>query len=131
MANNVQPIIDHWYQHLDKGQAFQVVDVDDHARLIEIQHFDGDLEEISLEDWYQMEIDAAEDPENWSGIFDVSELDDLGTDITDTATEDWTAPLNEIHSVLAAADGNEAGEDDTDDDWGEGYPIEEPWDGDN
>ena len=96
MPTEFDPIINSWYYHQDKGQKFYVVDVDDDAGLVEIQHFDGDLEEISLKDWYDMEIAIGEAPENWSGAMDIGEQDDLGTEVTDTNSEDWSDPLQEI-----------------------------------
>lgn len=97
MNSEADPIVGNWYRHLDKGQPFVVVAVDDEAGLVEIQHFDGDLEEIELEAWYRLPIEPIEEPENWSGPLDVAELDDLGgTEVTDTRPEDWSEPLEEV-----------------------------------
>ncbi len=90
------PNIGLWYQHLDKGQRFQVVAVDEADGTIEIQHFDGDIEELYLDDWPTMEITPCEAPENWSGAVDIGELDDYGTEITDTSAEEWEAPLEDL-----------------------------------
>ena len=96
MPTEIDPIIGNWYQHLDKGQPFQVVALDEENGLVEIQHFDGDIEELPLDIWYGSELDIAEEPENWSGALDIGEKDDLGTEITDTDDKDWTEPLQEI-----------------------------------
>jgi hypothetical protein len=97
MNSEADPIVGNWYRHLDKGQPFVVVAVDEEAGLVEIQHFDGDLEEIELEAWYRLPIEPIEEPENWSGPLDVAELDDLGgTEVTDTRPEDWSEPLEEV-----------------------------------
>lgn len=96
MTIDLDPVVDNWYFHLDKGQKFKVVSVDEEAHLIELQHFDGDIEEVSLDDWRDMEIELCEEPQNWSGPLDVSEQDDFGTEITDTSKEDWTEPLEEV-----------------------------------
>jgi len=45
----IDPVVGNWYH--SHGQQFEVVAVDDAERLIEIQHADGDLEEIELDDW--------------------------------------------------------------------------------
>ncbi|MDT8385406.1 MAG: DUF6763 family protein [Gammaproteobacteria bacterium] len=97
MPTELDPIEGNWYQHLDKGQRFLVVAVDDEEGLIETQHFDGDIEEIPLNAWYQQELDIAEAPENWGGAFDIGTKDDYGTGITDTDISDWSEPLEEIH----------------------------------
>jgi hypothetical protein len=96
MPTEIDPIIGSWYQHLDKGQLFQVVALDEDNGVIEIQHFDGDIEEITLDEWRESELDMAEEPEDWSGAVDISEKDDFGTEITDTEDNAWSEPLREI-----------------------------------
>jgi len=95
MAADIDPVLESWYRHLDKGQEFCVVAVDDDG-FVEIQYFDGSLEAIDLEAWYELDIETADEPENWSGALDVSETDDLGTEITDTTEADWRAPAEEV-----------------------------------
>jgi hypothetical protein len=96
MATELDPIVDNWYFHRDKGQRFYVVAVDEENGVVEIQHFDSDVEEIDLKDWYKMEIELSEEPENWSGALDIGERDDYGTEITDTKGADWKEPLKEL-----------------------------------
>jgi hypothetical protein len=95
MPNDLDPVIDQWYAHLDKGQRFYVVAVNDDENTVDIQHFDGDLEELSLEEWHDLDIELSEEPENWTGALDIAEKDDLGTEITDTNEEDWSEPGEE------------------------------------
>ena len=113
MPNELDPVVDQWYAHRDKGQRFydldqhverhlqaerilssRVVDeiLDDDERTVEIQHFDGDIEELSREEWRSLRIELSEEPENWSGALDIAEQDDLGTGVTDTNADDWTEP---------------------------------------
>ncbi len=125
MQSKRNPIVGNWYQRLDKGQEFTVVAFDEDARLVEMQHFDGDLEEMDLDTWYQLEILPIEEPENWSGPFDVGEIDDLtGTEVTDTPPEDWNEPLDEIakHRDLPP---EEYSEQEAKNEWGEGRIREE------
>ena len=96
MTTEFDPIIGNWYDHLDKGQRFQVVAMDEKSQTVEIQYFDGNLDECELESWYQLDIEPCEAPENWSGPLDIGNLDDLGTEITDTSRSDWDEPLNEF-----------------------------------
>ncbi len=121
MTTEADPVVENWYQHLDKGQKFRVVALSEDDRSVEIQYFDGDVEEIALDDWYELEIEPVEAPENWTGPIDVGEVDDLVTQITDTTAEDWAAPQREIQPEQPAA-----GRDELVDDWGEGRPDEEP-----
>lgn len=96
MSTEVDPIVENWYQHLDKGQRFQVVAYNEDEDLIEIQHFDGDIEELTLDEWRELNIDSAEAPENWSGPMDIGTKDDFGTEVTDTDIREWSEPLQEV-----------------------------------
>ena len=64
MPTEADPILGNWYQHLDKGQKFCVVALNVDEGLIEMQHFDGDLEEIDRDTWYQLDLQLIEEPEN-------------------------------------------------------------------
>ena len=96
MTIESDPIIGNWYYHLGKGQRFRVVAMDEESQTVEVQYFDGTLDEHELEIWYQLDIEPCEAPENWSGPQDIDNLDDLGTEITDTSRSDWDEPLNEF-----------------------------------
>jgi hypothetical protein len=89
MKNELDPRIDQWYAHIDKGQIFYVTAIDDEQEAVEIQHFDGDIEELDMDEWRELSIVLSEQPENWAGALDIAEQDDLGTGVTDTDPEDW------------------------------------------
>lgn len=61
------------------GELFEVVAFDSDDGTIEIQYFDGTIEEMDLEDWVthceDNELEAAEAPEDWSGSVDVEPED--------------------------------------------------------
>jgi hypothetical protein len=97
MDRELDPIIGNWYRHLDKGQMFQVIAFDDGDATVELQHFDGDIEEVSLRAWRAMDLEVAEAPEDWTGPMDDIEQDDLGySSETVMSNEDWSAPLQEV-----------------------------------
>lgn len=89
------PVATQWYQHRDKGYRFQVVSIDDREGTVEMQHFDGDLEEVDLEDWYGLAIEPIEPPEDFTGPLDDIERDDIGYTETNMSAEDWVEPLEE------------------------------------
>ena len=76
---SAKPEIGAWYS-LRGGESFEVVAVDDDDGTIELQSFDGTVEEMDIEDWESQrasgEIQNAEAPEDWSGSVDVDEEDD-------------------------------------------------------
>ena len=98
MPNELDPRVDQWYAHYDKGQRFYVIAIDDDHNTVEIQHFDGDLEEISFDEWSDLQIELSEEPENWMGALDIAEQDDLGTGVTDTTADDWSEPGQDFRS---------------------------------
>ena len=57
------------------GSTFEIVAVDEGDRTIELQHFDGTLEEIELAAWLELAAEAIDPPEDWSGSMDVDEAD--------------------------------------------------------
>jgi hypothetical protein len=73
------PEIGAWYR-LRGGESFEIVAIDEDDRTIEMQSFDGTVEEMDLEDWATQrasgEIEDAEAPEDWSGSVDVDSEDD-------------------------------------------------------
>lgn len=76
-----QPGIGDWYR-LTGSDLFEVVAVDEDDGTIEIQYFDGTVEEMDIEDWrIQWEdgaLETAEAPEDWTGSVDV-EPDEEGS----------------------------------------------------
>src|SRR6187399_395542 len=46
-----QPSIGDWYRQKEGGALFEVVALDDDDGTIEIQYFDGTVEEMDVEDW--------------------------------------------------------------------------------
>jgi hypothetical protein len=99
MPNHHKPIVNQWYHHLDKGQRFYVTAVDEDDNTVEIQHFDGDVDEFDLSEWSQLKIEPIEQPEDWTGPVDDIERDDLGYTETDMTAEEWAEPASERAGV--------------------------------
>lgn len=72
-----EPLVNQWYRNVEQGHEFQVIARDEEQETVEIQYFDGDLEEIDLEAWNAMELEPIEPPEDWTGSIDEIEADDL------------------------------------------------------
>lgn len=117
MDTELDPIVGNWYRHLDKGQLFRVVAFDEERGVVELQHFDGDLEEIDASSWFDMEIEPAEAPEDWTGPMDDVETDDLGYTETSMKRRDWQKPLEETDDEEEEWE-DERPEDERDDDEG-------------
>jgi hypothetical protein len=77
MIGELDPVEGNWYHHFDKGQDFMVVDVNEREGTVDIQHFDGDIEELEMEEWEEMDLEEIEPPEDWTGPLNNLESDDL------------------------------------------------------
>ena len=94
MPHEFTPRIGDWYQNIS-GDNFEVVALDDDEATVEIQHFDGAVEEIDFDSWYEMDIEPIEPPEDWSGSMDIVR-EDYGVDLELNAPNDHINPLDEI-----------------------------------
>jgi hypothetical protein len=117
MTNRLEPIVGHWYSPLDKGDLFQVVAIDRESGTIEIQEFDGGLDEFDFDEWRQMYLEEAAAPEDWTGPVDEIDKDDLG--YSDPGAEEVSP--DSIDSLFATWDESRAEEEDT-----EGLPRRPP-----
>ena len=94
MANEYTPRIGDWYQSVGSDD-FEIVAIDEEEATLEIQYFDGSVEEIDFDSWYEMEIQPIEPPEDWSGSMDV-EREDYGVDLELNAPNDRINPLDDL-----------------------------------
>ena len=67
MGREYEPTVGQWYDDLENEETFQVLKVDEDKEIIEIQHLDGDIEELDIDNWAEMDLDLTEEPEGWSG----------------------------------------------------------------
>jgi hypothetical protein len=76
---SAQPDIGEWYR-VRGGELLEVVAIDEDDGTIEVQYFDGTVEELDLADWEAQrtkgEIEDAEPPEDWSGSIDAENEED-------------------------------------------------------
>jgi hypothetical protein len=71
---NPSPVVGDWYRRTS-GDSFEVVAIDPDDRTIEIQYFDGTIEEVELEQWLEDTIERASAPEDWTGSVDIEPED--------------------------------------------------------
>ena len=64
------PVVGAWYRRADRPQPFQVVAIDEHAETIELEYFDGTVDEWPLSHWADLAIEPSEPPQDWTGPFD-------------------------------------------------------------
>ena len=90
--DHVQPYIGCWYADAT-GSTYEVVAIDEDDRTIEIQYFDGTVEELDFGMWFDTPMEMVEPPEDYSGSLDI-EREDYGVDISELGgtPEDWGTP---------------------------------------
>ncbi len=94
MADPADPIVGEWYHLPRKAQKFFVVALDEQGGGVEIQYFDGTLDELAITEWYALGAERIEAPEDWTGPMD-EEKDVLFPSGTEMRREDWAAPYDE------------------------------------
>jgi len=102
-----EPVRGQWYQNIEEDESFRVLSVDEDSELVEIEYLDGDIEEIDLETWHEMDLDLTEEPEGWS---DAEDEDD------DEDEDDWDEDEDEDEDDDEDDDPDEEDEDDYGDD---------------
>ena len=68
------PGIGKWFRRAN-GTLFEVVAVDESAGTIDIQQFDGTIDEIDLDAWLEWLTIEVSAPEDWSGSVDMDPED--------------------------------------------------------
>jgi hypothetical protein len=96
-----QPGIGDWYR-LTGGELFEVVALDEDDGTIEIQYFDGTIEEMDVEDWNDQwddgALESAEAPEDWSGSVDVEATAEEGR-VPDSSGEDRELRASSLEGI--------------------------------
>ena len=96
VSRDYEPVPGQWYENLEEEESFRVLSVDEDSERLEIEYLDGDIEEIDLESWremdlerieeidletwHEMDLERIEEPEGWSESDDEDEVEE---------DEDW------------------------------------------
>ena len=62
-----EPAVGQWYENVEEDETFRVIAVDEDAELVEIEYLDGDIEELDMDTWHEIDLEKIEQPEGWSG----------------------------------------------------------------
>lgn len=103
VSRDYEPVPGQWYENIEEEESFRVLSVDEDSELVEIEYLDGDVEEIDLETWHEMDLDTIEQPEGWTGSAeDEDEEEEEDEESEEEDDEEW-----------------DEDEDEDDDDWDE------------
>lgn len=101
MSHAQQPQIGAWYRREDRPLPFQVLAVDAHSRSVELEYFDGTIDEWPLAHWHDLVIEPCEAPVDFRGAFDTLSPEAL-------SDEDQATASSHLQQCLAQADAAEA-----------------------
>jgi len=66
VSRDNEPVRGQWYENVEEEETFRVLTVDEDSELIEIEYLDGDIEELDIEAWHEMDLELTSEPEGWS-----------------------------------------------------------------
>jgi len=90
------PAIGQWFRR-PNGTLFEVVAVDEDDATIEIQQFDGTIDEVDVDRWAQMLLTEVSAPDDWSGSVDMDPEDYVGD--ADDIPSGYHDPLDFLDQV--------------------------------
>jgi hypothetical protein len=102
VSRDNEPVKGQWYENVEDEETFRVLSVDEDAELVEIEYLDGEIEELELEEWQELDLELIEEPEGWS----------------DEDDEDWDEDEEEEEED-EDEDEDDDWDEDEDDDWEE------------
>ena len=105
MSRDNEPVKGQWYENVEEEETFRVLSVDEDAEIVEIEYLDGEIEELDLEEWHELDVELTQEPEGWSD---------------EDEDEDWDEE-----------DEEEEDDEDEDDDWDEDEDEDEDWEDDD
>ena len=89
MGRDYDPIKGQWFEDLEENEIFLVLSVDPDAELVEIQYENGDIEEIDLDTWHELDLERAEEPEGWASDAGEDDEEEEEEDLDDEEDDDW------------------------------------------
>jgi hypothetical protein len=87
VSRDYEPVPGQWYENLEEEEPFRVLSMDEDSELVEVEYLDGDIEEMDLETWHEMDLELTSEPEGWAESHD-EEDDDEDDDWDDDEDED-------------------------------------------
>lgn len=92
MGRDFEPVKGQWYENVEEDETFRVLSVDEDAELVEIEYLDGDIEELDLDAWRELDLERIEEPEGWAADDQDDEDDedeDEDEEDEDLDDDDW------------------------------------------
>ena len=88
VGRDYEPVRGQWYENVEEDETFRVLSVDEDAELVEIEYLDGDIEELDIDSWHEMDLEKIPEPEGWAAEDDEDEDEDEDEEEEDE-DDDW------------------------------------------
>ena len=88
MSREYAPTPGKWYENKDEEETFRVLSVDEDNELVEIEYEDGEIEELDLDTWHELDLELTVVLEGWSDSAAAEDEDDDDDDLDDDDDEE-------------------------------------------
>src|SRR5690349_1171539 len=88
VSREYAPVPGKWFENKEEDETFRVLSVDEDEELVEIEYLDGEIEELDLDTWHELDLEPTEEPEGWSDDADEDDEDEDDEDFDDDEDED-------------------------------------------
>ena len=89
MARDYDPIKGQWFEDLEENEIFRVLSVDPDEEIVEVQYENGDIEEMDLDTWHELDLERAEEPEGWASDEEEDKAEKKEAEEEDDDEDDW------------------------------------------
>jgi hypothetical protein len=107
VSRDYEPVAGQWYENLEEEEPFRVLKMDEDSELVEIEYLDGDIEEIDLETWHEMDLELTTEPEGWAASQKEDDEDEDEDDDWDDDDDDEDDDDDDYDDEEDEADGRE------------------------
>jgi hypothetical protein len=88
VSRDYEPVKGQWYENSEEEETFRVLSVDEDAELVEIEYLDGDIEELDLDAWHEMDLERIPEPEGWAAAEEADD-DEEEEEEEEDEDDDW------------------------------------------
>jgi hypothetical protein len=89
VGRDYEPVKGQWYENVEDDETFRVLSVDEDAELVEIEYLDGDIEELDIDAWHEMDLERIAEPEGWAAQEAQKDEEDDEDEEEDDEDDDW------------------------------------------
>jgi len=88
VSRDKEPVVGQWYINAEEEETFRVITVDEDAEMVEIEYLDGEIEELDIDEWHELDLELTTEPEGWSEDDDEEDEDEDEWDEDEEEDED-------------------------------------------